>query len=471
MPENLTRREFLRDLGLTAAGVTLAGAMGGAATKAFAETDNRKPSPPAKKYWWVKQQDGPTVEVDWKQMQRYKEWQTTRGSLAKYRKELFGEGFHERSLKQRAENAKTWELGKKPGYQTVDWAFQSAVGAARAPFKFMGEQKASTPQDRGVPRYEGTPAENSRIIRVALHHLGAASVGFVELDPNTNMKLIYDEMPQGDNRKIIFEDIDLGYEDKEKIVIPNKARYIIVFTSQMSTETMQRGPTLTGSNTTGLTYTRMWNTLAQLHEFIRGLGWNSYGTTAFNGLGIYPAMAVMAGLGELSRLNRLITPEYGPMVRETFLFTDLPLESTKPINFGVMEFCKRCLRCADMCPSKSLSFDREPTWEVRGAWNNPGHRAYFENSVTCRNYWDMVNSNCGICFIVCPYALDDEASIQKIWKITASITPLFDASVRKMHDTAFPAEFTQPMQSPESWWQNEEMPEYGINTMMGKKKL
>ena len=39
-----------------------------------------------------------------------------------------------------------------------------------------------TPEDFGGPRYEGTPEENSRMLRVAGRILGAADVGFVKLN-------------------------------------------------------------------------------------------------------------------------------------------------------------------------------------------------------------------------------------------------------------------------------------------------
>lgn len=53
-----------------------------------------------------------------------------------------------------------------------------------------------TPESLGVDRWEGTPTENANMIRAALRHMGAATVGFVELDENTE-KLIYSEDPDG----------------------------------------------------------------------------------------------------------------------------------------------------------------------------------------------------------------------------------------------------------------------------------
>jgi reductive dehalogenase len=462
---DLTRREFMRALGLAGAGVTLAPALIGPAEAAA--TADSKPVIAPPRHWWVKEVDKPTVEIDWKNMKRFNEWETTRGKLRDYR----GAELDDKLNKLQKDNLKKWELEGKPGYTTKDNALKDAVGATRAEFKLMGPGEASTPKDRGVPRYEGTPEENATIVTAAMRHMGACKVGFVELDENI-IKLVYNENPAPGKEKIVFEDVEVGKQEKTKLTIPKKAKYAIVFNVQMSGETMKNGPTQLGSLTTTLTYTRMWNILAQTHEFLRSLGWQSYGTTTSNGLAIAPAFAVMAGLGELSRLNRLITPEYGPMVRETVMFTDLPLAPTKPIDFGVMNFCKDCKICATNCPSKSLSLEREPSWEVRGPWNNPGHKAYFENSVTCRNYWNEVGTNCGICFAVCPYAQEDQATLHAILKATTASTTLFNPLIKAASDFAYPAEFDGTLlKDPEAWWHNTNMPDYGINTMQGGRKL
>jgi epoxyqueuosine reductase len=465
MLENLTRREFLRAVGLAGAGVALTAAAPSAALAAA--TADSKPLVTPPRYWWVKEVDKPTVDVDWKAMKRFSEWQSVRGSLRQYR----GAELDDKMNKLQAENIKRWELENKPGYTNKDNALKAAVGVNSPAFKLRGPQTVPTPKDRGGTRYEGTPEENAAILTAALKHMGACKVGFVELDENTR-KLIYDQEPAPSKRPILFQDVEEGSEEKDKLIVPNKARWAVVFNVQMSGETMKRAPTTLGSLTTSLTYTRMWNTLAMAHEFLRGLGYQSYGPTESNGFGIAPAMAVMAGLGELSRLNRLITPEYGPMVRETFFVTDLPLAPTKPIDFGVMRFCKDCMICATQCPSKSLSLDREPTWEVRGPWNNPGHKAYFENSVTCRNYWNEVGTNCGICFASCPYSSDDEATLHQIIKATTSTTSMFNGMIKWGSDFVYPAEFDgNPVKDPEEWWHNTNLPEYGINTMEGSRRV
>ena len=75
-----------------------------------------------------------------------------------------------------------------------------------------------------------------------------------------------------------------------------------------------------------------------MQEFFRGLGYMGLGESSINALGIAPAFGVLGGLGELSRLNRLITPEFGPMVRVFIMITDLPVATDKPIDAGIMKF-------------------------------------------------------------------------------------------------------------------------------------
>ena len=323
--------------------------------------------------------------------------------------------------------------------------------------RILGPQKAKTPEERGVPKWTGTPEEAAKIIRAAMRHFGAATVGFIELDDNTR-KLIYGVDPDG--KDLIFTDDLEASETEDARYIPNSCKYAVAYTVQMSTETMRRCPTPLASQTTTLAYKRGETIQASLQEFLRGLGYQGLGESSTNALGIAPAFGVMAGLGEFSRLNRLITPEFGPMVRVFKLLTDLPVAVDKPIDAGIMEFCKRCKKCAEACPSESLSFEDEPTWEVQGGWNNPGHKAYFENAVTCRAYWrEEAGTNCGICFAVCPFAKKDNAWVHEVVKAGSATLPFLDSFFRSMDD-AF-GYGTQA--SSEEWW-SLDLPEYGIDS-------
>ncbi len=290
-----------------------------------------------------------------------------------------------------------------------------------------------------------------------MRHFGAGIVGFVELDENTR-KLIYGHDPDG--KELVFTDDPVASETETQRFIPNSCKYVIAYTMQMSQESMRRSPTITGSQTTTLAYRRLEEVQRSTQDFLNGLGYQGLGEASTNALGIAPAFGVLAGLGEMSRLNRMISPEYGPMMRVSKILTDLPVATDKPIDAGIMEFCKHCKKCAEACPSEALSFDDEPTWEVRGGWNNPGHKAYFEDATKCMTYWrEVAGSNCGICFSVCPFAKKDKAWIHEWVKMGTAVVPIADSFFRSMDDA-----FGYGVKAnSEDWW-SLDLPEYGVDS-------
>ena len=466
MSDLLTRRQFLKELGLAGAGVALAplAAKGLPADYLNARADEESPTHTAQRPSWAKPSDKPTTEIDWTVMQRFDERKSARTGLAVY----VGKEKADALSKAQGDNAARFLKDGRPGYTLKDVALQAASGTGASPQSFLGPEKVTTPADRGVPTWTGSPEEANSVVTAALRHLGAATVGVVELDPNTTEKLIYCNDPDG--KELVFADVDQPAEEDKRRVIPRKARWVIVYTVQLSEETLKRAPTVLGTQTTNLTYTRNRNIQYRLQTFLRSLGYMAMGESSTNALGIAPAMAVMAGLGEMSRLNRLITPEYGPMVREFKLITDMPMAPTRPINAGILRYCETCKKCATACPVQALSMDDKPTWTVRGGWNNPGHKAFFEDSTRCREGWSRQGTNCGICFATCPYSSKDRALIhQFVWGVSAS-TPAMNGFFKAMHDATFgpPRPDGQPLKDPDKWW-TLDLPEYGIDTRLGHK--
>ena len=462
----LSRRDFLQLIGLGAGAATV-----GVAAKPFARPelqDNpsftyKSFSDPAgrpQRPWWVKTVDQPTVEIDWAKMKRFNERYDPKTNIGSVR----GAGFagyvgKDKSDALSAQSATVLADGVKnntPGYTLKDQALNSSQSVEKD-MSFLGPQTAKTPEDWGVPKWTGTPEEAARILRAAFRHNGAGTVGFVELDENTR-KLIYSVDPDG--KQLIFTDDPEPSETDTARYIPNTAKYAIVYTIQMSGETLKRAPTVLAQQTTSLSYKRGRIIQNSMQEFLRGLGYMALGESSTNALGIAPAFGVMAGLGELSRLNRLITPEFGPMTRVFKMLTDLLVATDKPIDFGVMNFCRTCKKCAEACGGAALSFDTDPTWDIRGGWNNPGHRAYFEDSTKCRTYQQSTTgTNCGVCFAVCPFAKEDKAWVHNLVKATNSTLPFMDGFMRSMDDAfGYGVE-----KDPTEWW-HLDLPELGHNS-------
>jgi len=169
----------------------------------------------------------------------------------------------------------------------------------------------------------------------------------------------------------------------------------------------------------------------------------------------------------MSRLNRIITPEYGPMVRVFKMVTNLPVAPTKPIDAGIMNFCKDCNTCATYCPSGSLSTRREPSYETQGGWNRGGVKTWYENALTCRNYWAEVGTNCGICFAVCPFSVKDRAFIHQMVQGVIGTTPIFNSAFADMSRRLYaPGPIDEPQKDTEEWW-TLDYSEYGIDSTRG----
>ena len=404
-------------------------------------------------------------EINWDQMKRFSEWRTVRGSFAEY----VGAEHDLRVTALQNENLDKWLKQNKPGYTLKDRALSNAASQGAAAQSFLPPKDIQGPDKLGVPKWNGTPEEASGMVTAALRHLGAGTVGFVELDSRTTEKLIYAEDP--DKKEMLIADVDQPAENDKQRIIPKKARWVIVWTIPMSQETMKASPTVMGQMTTQLTYTENRNVQIRLQYFLGSLGYMGLGEYATNALGIAPALGTMAGLGEMSRLNRMVSPEWGPIARVFKMITDLPLAPTKPINAGVMEFCKVCKRCAQFCPCKALSLATEPTWDIRGPWNNPGHKAYFEDSVSCRTYWREVGTNCGICFSACPFASKNMAFYDAFRNALISKAPVFDNALKIVADLMSPLpsyrKMGDPLINPEDWWKRLDLPIRGYNSSRG----
>jgi len=93
-----------------------------------------------------------------------------------------------------------------------------------------------------------------------------------------------------------------------------------------------------------------------LAAYIREMG---YSARAHSNVGseVNPIpLAVNAGLGELGRHGLLIHEEYGSRLHLSVVTTDLPLTVDEPVDIGVEDVCKLCMKCARNCPSYSISF-------------------------------------------------------------------------------------------------------------------
>ena len=134
--------------------------------------------------------------------------------------------------------------------------------------------------------------------------------------------------------------------------------------------------------------------LKSLEGYIKELGYS-----AVRGVAHGQAAALAAGVGELGRNGMIITEKYGARVNMTgTLMTDLPLAPGHPIDLGVEDFCKVCRKCANTCPTNSISVGPKVVYN--------GIEKYKINWLTSyrlRPYVHQFWEDCLTCVSVCPY--------------------------------------------------------------------
>jgi epoxyqueuosine reductase QueG len=80
----------------------------------------------------------------------------------------------------------------------------------------------------------------------------------------------------------------------------------------------------------------------------------------------------------------------------------MPLLSDRPIDFGVWDFCLKCEKCADKCPSKSIAYG-EPTEKPNNISNREGLLRWPINAETCLAFWAKNGTDCANCIRSCPF--------------------------------------------------------------------
>ena len=95
-----------------------------------------------------------------------------------------------------------------------------------------------------------------------------------------------------------------------------------------------------------------------------------------------------------------MTPALGPRVRIAVVTTDLPLiSSSANLDPEVIDFCRKCEKCAVVCPGQSVPYGVEK--EIDGV------KRWQINSESCYTYWCIAGTDCGRCVIVCPFSHPD----------------------------------------------------------------
>ncbi len=281
-----------------------------------------------------------------------------------------------------ARSAEEVAAGDKPGYGIEDFALHAGAWAVHRETA-SGGNASPKPEEMAVAgRSSAEPhqvtdwdALTRRLKRAALLY-GASLVGVTRVNP----LWLY----AGDGSDHLGED----------------CRTAVVMAVAMDYRLIRSSPAVTAAAATGNGYSRMDFVTTCLARYLTELGYQAVASGNDTALSI--PLAIDAGLGEPARNGILVTRPHGPRVRLCKVFTDAPLVCDEPAAFGVREFCEVCTKCADQCPSQSIS--REPmTGSGPTPANNPGVRKWYVNADQCLAFWRANGANCSNCIRSCPF--------------------------------------------------------------------
>ncbi|MCR9126784.1 MAG: 4Fe-4S dicluster domain-containing protein [Rhodobacteraceae bacterium] len=223
-----------------------------------------------------------------------------------------------------------------------------------------------------------------------------------------------------DERWLYADRVDTRDMSAAETGLPEGLTGVIVLGHQMDRDLVDTYPSALAGAATGREYSHEAAVVMQLAAYIRNLGYRA--VASMNDTGLVIPYAIKAGLGEYARNQLVITPEYGPRLRFSKIFTDLPLAHDAPRLRGVRAFCDICTKCADACPPGALPYGPPETGganisAIRGV------RKWTSDAEKCFGFWAKTSTDCAICMRVCPFNRDFARRRHRIW-LRLALSPL-----------------------------------------------
>ena len=225
--------------------------------------------------------------------------------------------------------------------------------------------------------------------------------------------------------------------------LPQGLTSVIVMGHQMEEDLVATYPSALAGAATGREYSHEATIVMQVAAYIRNLGYEA--VASMNDTALVIPYAIKAGLGAYARNQLVITPEFGPRLRFSKIFTNIPLahDAAKPL--GVRAFCEICTACADACPVRALPYG-PPTDTQPNVSAIKGVRKWTSNAEKCFEFWAKLASDCAICMRVCPFNRDFTKWYHRAWlKLALSPFRNFALQLAKGHGERI---------KPSTWWRS-----------------
>lgn len=231
------------------------------------------------------------------------------------------------------------------------------------------------------PQHDIDPVSLAGVIKKMARYYGAVDVGVSSLEPYH----VYSHAGRNES--------DWGNP------VRNLHKSAIVIVVAMDVNMMRQAPALPAILESSRQYVEAAKIAYIIAEYLRILGYDSRAHTDGNYETLCVPLAVSSGLGELGRMGILVHKVYGPCVRLSVVSTELELPSSVIKTGQIEEFCRICKKCADNCPTKSISPHQQPS--------SRGFKHWSVNQERCFSFWKNIGTDCGFCIRVCPYTKPD----------------------------------------------------------------
>ena len=274
------------------------------------------------------------------------------------------------------------DLGKKPAEEMQHMRFSS-----KEPFgaSLMSQLGGLIPLQYGKEadsQAPGTddPQANADAVKALCYYMGGDLVGVGPAKPYTWYSHDHDGSPiEPYHKNAIVILTDQGYETMEG---SSGDDWI---SGSQSMRAYLRGALMSGI----------------VAEQIRRLGYSARTHTVVDEDVLHIPIILEAGLGEMSRIGELVlNPFVGPRFKSVVITTDMPLAADGPIDFGLQDFCGKCVKCARECPPQAIPYGDKLMFN--------GYESWKQDPMKCAKY-RITNGGgavCGRCMKTCPYNIE-----------------------------------------------------------------
>jgi reductive dehalogenase len=273
-------------------------------------------------------------------------------------------------------------LGNPPG--KIDGSYRPNVSMIVSTFVMpavLGPHGDAVP-DADHPPADMDPARASLIVKGWAKNLGADLAGICRTDR------LWTYSRRGE---IHYDNWDeWGQELGEALP------YAVVIATEMKYENMGSGPHTPCVVESGAKYALGSYITTILAKWFSLMGYRATAEHHRRYTTLMVPLAVDAGLGEMGRNGYLVAPKFGARIRLFACLTDMPLVPDQPISIGVDEFCRRCKKCAEVCPSRSIPLGEKTV--------KNGVEKWVLNAETCFDFWGKIGTDCSLCMTICPFS-------------------------------------------------------------------